>query len=256
MFQLEENSQIRTILFNKYQDLVLSPIHTPSCFFDFPGELIMKVLQISFYDLLYSKNFEDAFDLLLISRMFLKQIYQQIYNFPNVPITKMARHMHTSLFLIEQLYDGYLCAINDSKIQRIAIRLESSRGGANIGPWDFFPEILLERHSRIVDRDGPANPYLTGPYFGDIVHVYGKSVDGIVEVEQMHHPVFTLILSTIEGVLIPDEGHFWRNRPFKRFTALLKTIFGKRTGVYFMVKPFGNENSPFVSQSDKYYKFY
>lgn len=168
----------------------------------------------------------------------------------------MARHMHASLYLVETFYDEYLSGVNGNKISRTAIRLETCRTAKPVAPWDFFTEIQLERHSRIIDRDGPANPYLTGPYYGDIVNVYGKSVQGVVLADQMHHPVFTLILSTVDGTLIPDEGDFWHNRPFKRFARLLKTIFGKHTGVYFMVKPYGNEGSPFISQSDTYYKFY
>lgn len=256
MFQLDEDCQIRPIHFGKYQEITLSPLHTPSCFFDFPGELIMKVLQISFYDLLHSKNFEDAFDLLLTSKSLLKQIYIQIYGLTHISTTEMARHMHASLFLVELFHDEYLCAVNENKVPRTAIRLETCRISKVVAPWDFFAEIQLERHSRIVDKNGPANPYLTGPYHGDKVNVYGKSSEGIVYVEEMHHPVFTLILSNCEGAIIPDETDFWHNRPFKRFARLLKIIFGRRTGIYFMVKPYGNEHSPFVTQSDTYYKFY
>jgi len=255
IFQLLPDYQIRPIIFNKYQDTTLSPTHTPSCFFDFPGELILKILVISFFDLLHSKNFEDAFDLCLVSRQLLAQIYLMIYGPNPCSITDKARHMHASLFLVEILHDDFMCSVNINKDSRMGVRFETFHPAKTIAPWDLYPEILFERHSRIIDKDGPANPYLTGPYFGDIVTVYGRSIDGIVNVDQMHHPVFTLILSTPEGVLVPDEGDFWHNRAFKRFANLLKMIFGKRTGVYFMVKPYGNENNPFVTQSATYYKF-
>lgn len=255
VFHLGPEFQIRPIVFTKYQEMTLSPTHTPSCFFDFPGELILKILVISFFDLLYSKNFEDAFDLLLVSRKLLAEIYLLIYG-PSVhTITDKARHMHASLFLVEILHDDYLCTVNINKDSRMGVKFETCHPTRNVAPWDLYPEILFARHSRIIDKDGPANPYLTGPYFGDVVTIYGTSIDGIVNVQQMHHPVFTLMITSRDGVLIPDEGDFWHNRAFKKFANLLKIIYGKRTGVYFMVKPYGNENNPFVTASDTYFKF-
>lgn len=263
IFKLDEDWVVTPIIFKKYQELTLSPINTPPCMFDLPHELIYKTLKISFFDLLHSKNFEDAFDLCLTSKVLLHEIYELLLGPTRlkVSITDQAHHLHSCLYLIELIHDEYLCTPNLSKHSRVGIRLETmpsrftTGDNKQVAPWDFYPELQTERHGRVIDRDGPANPYLTGPFFGDIVNVYGSSSKGIVAVTQMHHPVLTFILSTIDEVLIPDEANFWHNRPFKRFTKLLKIIFGPRTGVYFMVKPFGNEFSPFISQSDTFYKF-
>lgn len=256
VFQLGKDYKISPIKFTKYQDLILSPMFTPPCLFDLPGELIMKTLQISFFDLLYSKNFQDAFEIVLCNRLIAKQIYTLLFGYATIPVTEMIKRLHSSLYLIDIFYDEYLTVPNGLKVHRKAIRLErKSARTAITAPWDYYHEIQLEGHGRQQSSDGPANPYLTGPYYGDIIHVYGKSTDGIVYAEEIKHPVFTFILSTLNKTLIPNESNFWRNKYFKKFSDLLKIIFGKNTGIYFMVKPAGNDDNPFISTSDCYVKF-
>jgi len=258
IFQIRNDARVCSIYFQKYLgDTELTFTGTPLTPFDFPDPITYNILFRLLYMYLRTQHFEEASDLLVINRKFAFAVYRQIYGKfePNSILVMISRLSYT-FRILQAFYDEYLSERNYSLETNVAIRLERrSIYTVPLAPWDFYPSVILEGHANLTVPQQPVNTYCTGRNFGDIVQVIGASTQGVVEATQIHHPVFTVILGTLSQSLIPNESDFWHNRYFKKFTNLLRVVFGNHSGVYFMVNPVGIEESPFITQSDTFIRF-
>ncbi len=257
IFQIRNDGKLFAIYFQKFSgDRDLS-FTKHDLTLDLPDTITYNILFRLFYTYLRTKHFDEACILLGICRGFAFAVYRQIYGkYEPVPLLEMISRLSITIHLLETLHDEYLSEINHDLEPNWGLRLECrSPRSKPIAPWDFYPSLLIENHGKITVPNEPLRTYITGRNLGDIVQVIGKSIQGIVEASQVHHPVFTFMLSTLSQNLIPNETDFWRNRNFKRFSKLLRIVFGTHAGVYFMVNPPGYEGSPFTTQSDSYIRF-
>jgi hypothetical protein len=262
IFQIRNDAKVYSIYFQKFSgDVDLTFNGTPMDHFDFPDPITYNILFRLFYIYLRTTRFEEAADLLVLNKTFAFAVYRQIYGkFEPKSVLTMIKRLSRTIQLVEAIHDEYLTERNYAfglQPPYVAIRFERRSTYTNpLAPWDFYPSIILEGHTAIgACHEGPMKSYYTGPYYGDLVQVVGESIHGVVEATQIHHPVFTFILGTMSQSLIPSETDFWHNRYFKKFSRLLRTVYGKHAGIYFMVNPTGVEESPFITQSDTFIRF-
>lgn len=258
IFEVSRDARVSRISFPKFTgDVDLSYTHYPLVPYSLPEEITYNILFRLFYTYLRASLFSLAIDLLLLNKRFAFAVYRQIYGkYEPTRVVIMLSRLRSTILLVEAIYDDYLCEMNNELSDTPAIRLElKSIRTRPLAPWDFYPEIVIEEHSRIVAKNGPPQVYTTGPNFGDLVHVYGDTTEGVTVCTQIYHPIFTIILSNMAQALLPNEFDFWHNRYFKHFSKLLRTVFGSHAGIYFMVNPENNDDNPFITQSDTFYRF-
>lgn len=217
-----------------------------------PRELVEIIIVELFTCMLTTFNFHLAFYVCQTDSKILKRIYSSIYGKADICRLDMLERISKTMQLLEALHDDYITVPNESELAvNIMLCVQPSlRYKPMYNPWEFRTEFDLHIQSSV-----PATAIIHGTLFGDTVYISGNEEDGIIDVERFQHPVFCFGLSAYTGELIASQRTILRSRMFIHFKRLLVYIYGPNTGVYFMVKPTGQEMNPFITSSDAYVSF-
>lgn len=214
-------------------DVKLKPV-------DLPGEIIMKILYMTFCSLLESLDFNQAFELCYVSRSLVCHFYTCIYGRSQAPMILKAIRLKETLKLCRDLYFDYL-AKNREDWQTVGfVNLDYERVAYINGtfyPWEFVSEKLeaieFDDWPRVENAEKIC-AFHTGPRHGDSVWMICSTKGGIIYAKRTMGPVLLIHLDDgINGTMVIEKGtetYYY----FSRFVMFMKCVFGKRLTVFFV----------------------
>jgi len=221
--------------------------NTIKCRFKFPREIQNMIITTLFKDLLLNFNYREAFVLAQIDRSILKMLYQLMYGPEQTnAYESLIKRISQTTALLEGLHDEYITTPNPDCLltgQMLCIA-PSLRYKAVMNIWDFYPEFDLMEITSITSSTQS---------FGEIhgnTALYDMIVKDGKEVSIKFHPIFILGLTDYTSCLISSPSTFTKTSSFKQFASILKSIYGKHTAVFWMVKPDTQKRNPFITSSD------
>lgn len=251
-----DNNQLALITLDTFENhdllvhsLPLEQVNLPTL----ARELIFGVVQYLLLARLSTRNLDLVFELALISKPITFFLYTEIFGFDDVPQSypEMINRLGKTLRLLERVHDDFVTEFNDSKIPKIGMsfrRLPSHYQPSiiipQIYPWQFDqePDLFVLDNIRGISS-------LIGPFNGNTIWIMGKNRNGIYNCEEFQYPVFVFCLTEFTGALLPIDGLFENNEPFRAVAAMLRIMYGENAGVYFMVRKFENRYD-FITNSN------
>src|SRR5688572_12728265 len=151
-----------------------------------PGEIILKILYMTFTSLLQSLDFNHAFELCYISKDLVNHFYTYIYGRLETPFILKAVRLKETLKLCRDLYFDYLAQNREEWSAISCVNLDYERVAYINGtfyPWEFVSEKLsaieLDDWPQ-VENDNKICTFHTGPRYGDSVWLICDNRFGII----------------------------------------------------------------------------
>jgi hypothetical protein len=251
-----QNNRIERLIFPHYgshdliadleQSLILNVL---------PIEIVMMILKRLFIKYLRSFNFDLVMNLAMCNKVICSMIYFQCFGIQEkVSVLEKMRRLSKTFNLLEEIHDQYVTTPNMGHYSRVALmltRFGSLNRQRKYHPWDFESDFDL------LDMEEIDNGTLVFPgrFYGDTVLVHGVEMNGIIDYQEIEHPVFVFGLRDYTDALIPNEKSFFESVSFRYFSRLIKACYGEQTGIYFMVKPHNQFGNPFITASDTLVSF-
>lgn len=224
-----------------------------------PLELRNKIILTTFWEMISSRNFAEAYKMATLDHASLIMIYRSVFT---VDCCReiMIDSLGFVLRFAECVQADYLQFENPSMSPTVGVRLVTSicfqgEAGIFLRPWDFSLDSMdfSSFEGRLLITNGKNrerfHAWQTGPTYGENVWTVGRRSGGQYHCKKLYYPVITLILTDITGVLLPSLNEFPNNRYFKQMSEFLKLCFGPSTGVFFMVKKSADSGNIFISST-------
>jgi len=222
---------------------------------DLPYELIIVIIKKLFYTLILETQFQLAFELCLLNRDLAAILYNEIYQTDQPRVTAMCTRICKTFMILESIHDDYITEDNNENCGRAAINLVYSQSFLPVyHPWDFRSEIEINELLINSINFEQINAF-HGDTFGENVWVFGQQRNGIIDSTGIYSPVLVLIFTDYTGSLVLSRKALSKTNTYRSLTKLLTMIYGVNCKVFFMIRPVGQDNNPFVTGSSEFISY-
>ena len=225
--------------------------------FPLPYEITTMILHHLFDMYLYSHNYDLAAALTWICKSFSTEIYNQTYGRSLIAFVTRVKRMCNTMYLLERIHDDYLTMIRTNRFSacRIIKRGFVESEATKFHPWDLVLDCFASSHYGVISsEEEPIDQFEVGPLNGDIVWTSGRYLkDGSYECTRFKHPVLNLEICNVADENPITSLYLRRNRPFRRFMALLKRCYGPNTAIHVLYND--GDGNPFDESQTGYLEF-
>lgn len=216
-----------------------------------PPELGEKVIVFLFWEYILARDFDQALELAQISKFYPIKLYNELFTKKHDILIDCYKRLARTFMFCEAI-DDYMVSPRTSSFNTC---LRLTRHGANfpsfpLRPWEFGKYYCTEPlGSLFFQGSNQINEYYIGPNICDTIWVSGEFNSGIMEAEEIYHPVLNMILSDYTENVLPTALIMKRNIYLHDFINLLKKIYGKGLITNFMIK---EDDNPFLVATETF----
>ncbi|MGL5112691.1 MAG: hypothetical protein ACRC6O_08645 [Flavobacterium sp.] len=207
-----------------------------------PWEICSMILHHLFEIEIKSFNFDLAGALVAINSSFAREIYRSVFGDRSEILARVAiKRVCNTLNLIERMYDEYLTLSRSSRYTMCQI----VKGNSNhFMPWDGILDVApVASRGIVASPDEKVYQFETGTTNGDTAWLVGEYMkNGMFKCDRFRHPVLCLQVCNYNDYVITKSARIQRCPVTKHFVKLLRRIFGKNLGVFFVYNDVDLEN--------------